>query len=96
MLSISSDGEHCTGLLAPLGAGSAVIIPEGGKFSASTFWQDAVKHGATFYTAVPTMHQVCRKPLHLNPNVFLDSRFFSCEPDLQPGSLRRFQTTGTP
>ncbi|BDA45528.1 probable 2-hydroxyacyl-CoA lyase at C-terminar half [Coccomyxa sp. Obi] len=46
------------GLLAPLLAGSAVILPAGGKFSAGTFWNDAVEFGATFYTAVPTMHQI--------------------------------------
>lgn len=46
------------GLLAPLAAGGAAIIPAGGKFSASTHWKDAVEHQATFYTAVPTMHQV--------------------------------------
>lgn len=54
------------GLLAPLAAGAAVIVPEEGRFSASTFWRDAVAHQATFYTAVPTMHQVrCRHPASL-------------------------------
>lgn len=58
---------HCpalcpAGLLAPLAAGGSVIIPEGGKFSAGHFWKDAVNYKATFYTAVPTIHQVpfCR------------------------------------
>ncbi|PRW45703.1 2-hydroxyacyl- lyase isoform A [Chlorella sorokiniana] len=46
------------GLLAPLAAGAAVILPAAGKFSAGTFWKDAVEHGMTFYTAVPTMHQI--------------------------------------
>ena len=45
------------GLLAPLAAGAAVILPAAGRFSAQTFWGDAVKYRATFYTAVPTMHQ---------------------------------------
>lgn len=50
----------CTtaGLLAPLAAGSAVILPSEGRFSAGTFWRDAVEHQTTFYTAVPTMHQI--------------------------------------
>ena len=39
-------------------AHSAVIIPAGGRFSAKTFWKDACQYKATFYTAVPTMHQV--------------------------------------
>ena len=47
------------GLLAPLAAGASVILPAAGRFSAQTFWADAVKYQATFYTAVPTMHQAC-------------------------------------
>ena len=46
------------GLLAPLAVGSAVIIPQEGRFAPGTFWRDAVKYRATFYTAVPTMHQI--------------------------------------
>ncbi|KAI8470710.1 MAG: hypothetical protein J3K34DRAFT_377006 [Monoraphidium minutum] len=46
------------GTFAPLAAGGAVILPAAGKFSASVFWRDCVEFGATFYTAVPTMHQV--------------------------------------
>lgn len=46
------------GLLAPFAAGSAVILPAEGRFAAGTFWRDAVQHKATFYTAVPTMHQI--------------------------------------
>ena len=39
-------------MLAPLAAGSAVILPVEGRFSAGTFWRDASEHGATFFTAV--------------------------------------------
>ena len=46
------------GLLAPLSAGAAVLLPSGGKFSAASFWIDAVAHKVTFYTAVPTIHQI--------------------------------------
>ena len=53
-----SGSAACAGLLAPLLAGAAVILPAGGRFSAKTFWRDAGDYGATFYTAVPTMHQV--------------------------------------
>ncbi|GAX79947.1 hypothetical protein CEUSTIGMA_g7386.t1 [Chlamydomonas eustigma] len=45
-------------LLSPLAAGSAIILPKEGKFSATVFWKDCCEHAATFYTAVPTMHQV--------------------------------------
>ena len=53
----------CAGLLAPFLAGAAVVIPAGGRFSAAAFWKDACKWGVTFYTAVPTIHQVCWAPL---------------------------------
>jgi acyl-CoA synthetase (AMP-forming)/AMP-acid ligase II len=46
------------GLLAPLAARATVVLPAAGRFAASTFWQDAVQYGATYYTAVPTMHQI--------------------------------------
>lgn len=46
------------GLLAPLAAGAAVYLPASGKFSASTFWADMARCQATWYTAVPTIHQI--------------------------------------
>jgi acyl-CoA synthetase (AMP-forming)/AMP-acid ligase II len=46
------------GLLAPLAAGAGIILPAAGRFAASSFWEDAVRYGMTFYTAVPTMHQI--------------------------------------
>lgn len=46
------------GLLAPLAAGAAVSFPAAGRFAASAFWSDVAESRATFYTAVPTMHQV--------------------------------------
>ena len=49
---------YTAGLLAPLAAGAAVILPKEGRFAAGTFWRDACEHRATFYTAVPTMHQI--------------------------------------
>ncbi len=44
------------GFLAPLHSGGAVILPS--RFSAGNFWSDFTKHGATWYTAVPTIHQI--------------------------------------
>ena len=46
------------GLLSPLASGAAVILPKEGKFAAGVFWKDCCEHGATFFTAGPTMHQV--------------------------------------
>jgi acyl-CoA synthetase (AMP-forming)/AMP-acid ligase II len=51
---------HVHGLLgatlSTLHSGGTTIIP--GRFSASTFWQQAQAHGATWYSAVPTIHQI--------------------------------------
>lgn len=46
------------GLLAPLMAGSSVILPSEGRFAAGSFWRDCCTYKATFFTAVPTMHQI--------------------------------------
>lgn len=46
------------GCLAPLAAGGTVVLPSAGKFSANDFWKDACEYRATFYTAVPTIHQI--------------------------------------
>src|SRR5207237_6265159 len=42
--------------LSTLHTGGAVVIPA--KFSASTFWQTAAKYDVTWYSAVPTIHQI--------------------------------------
>jgi acyl-CoA synthetase (AMP-forming)/AMP-acid ligase II len=42
--------------LATLATGGTVIVP--GKFSPLSFWRVARDHGATWYSAVPTMHQL--------------------------------------
>ncbi|MGH9277411.1 MAG: AMP-binding protein [Acidimicrobiales bacterium] len=47
-----------TGLLATLATGGTVTLPEVGRFSASRFWAEMVGAGATWYTAVPTIHQI--------------------------------------
>lgn len=46
------------GLLAPLAFAASVHLPRSGRFSASTFWRDISACGATWYTAVPTIHQI--------------------------------------
>ncbi|OBH59083.1 FadD7 family fatty acid--CoA ligase [Mycobacterium sp. E2479] len=45
-------------LLGTLVSGGAVLLPARGKFSAHTFWDDIEAVGATWYTAVPTIHQI--------------------------------------
>ena len=41
-------------VLATLSTGGTVLLP---RFRPSAFWADVAKHGATWYTAVPTIHQ---------------------------------------
>jgi acyl-CoA synthetase (AMP-forming)/AMP-acid ligase II len=63
----SADASHCVmplfhvhGLvastLATLASGGSVIAPR--RFSASTFWDESAAHGATWYSAVPTIHRI--------------------------------------
>jgi acyl-CoA synthetase (AMP-forming)/AMP-acid ligase II len=45
-------------LLSTLASGGAVLLPARGRFSAHTFWDDIDAVSATWYTAVPTIHQI--------------------------------------
>jgi acyl-CoA synthetase (AMP-forming)/AMP-acid ligase II len=45
-------------LLSTLASGGVVLLPARGRFSAHTFWEDIDVAGATWYTAVPTIHQI--------------------------------------
>ncbi|XP_038875716.1 oxalate--CoA ligase [Benincasa hispida] len=81
------------GLLSSLAAGAAVTLPAAGRFSASTFWADMVQYNATWYTAVPTIHQIIldrhsTKPEKVYPNL----RFIrSCSASLAPAILNRLE-----
>lgn len=46
------------GLLATLASGGAAYMPSGGRFSASKFWTEMAGIHATWYSAVPTIHQI--------------------------------------
>lgn len=45
-------------LLSTMGSGGHIVIPKDGKFSASSFWVDSAHYKITWFTAVPTIHQV--------------------------------------
>lgn len=81
------------GLLSSLGAGAAVTLPASGRFSASTFWLDMIKYNATWYTAVPTIHQIILER-HLSspePN-YPKLRFIrSCSASLAPSIMARLE-----
>ncbi|XP_009601805.1 probable CoA ligase CCL9 [Nicotiana tomentosiformis] len=81
------------GLLSSLGAGASVTLPSAGRFSASTFWPDMKKYNATWYTAVPTIHQILldrhlSKPEPDYPKL----RFIrSCSAALAPSVMARLE-----
>ncbi|CAM8950398.1 unnamed protein product [Rhodiola kirilowii] len=82
------------GLLSSLVAGGAVTLPAAGRFSATTFWSDMNKYKATWYTAVPTIHQIILDR-HLNnpePDEYPKLSFIrSCSASLAPSILARLE-----
>ncbi|KAL9240456.1 hypothetical protein vseg_014673 [Gypsophila vaccaria] len=81
------------GLLSSLGAGAAVTLPSAGRFSASTFWSDMKTYSATWYTAVPTIHQIILDRHHSKPeSKYPTLRFIrSCSASLAPTILSRLE-----
>ncbi|WCJ26249.1 Oxalate--CoA ligase [Euphorbia peplus] len=83
------------GLLSSLVSGAAVALPSAGRFSASTFWQDMFTYNATWYTAVPTIHQIILDRHVSKPEpVYPKLRFIrSCSASLAPSILERLEET---
>ncbi|KAK9724615.1 hypothetical protein RND81_05G086900 [Saponaria officinalis] len=81
------------GLLSSLGAGAAVTLPSAGRFSASSFWSDMKMYLATWYTAVPTIHQIILDRHHTKPeSEYPALRFIrSCSASLAPTILTRLE-----
>nr|AZG04463.1 putative oxalyl-CoA synthetase [Lathyrus sativus] len=81
------------GLLSSLGSGAAVVLPAAGRFSASTFWKDMIQYNATWYTAVPTIHQIILDRHLNNPEpAYPKLRFIrSCSASLAPVILGRLE-----
>ncbi|KAL8543972.1 hypothetical protein ACS0TY_004500 [Phlomoides rotata] len=81
------------GLLSSLGAGAAVTLPAAGRFSASTFWSDMNKYNATWYTAVPTIHQIILdRHLSKPESAYPKLRFIrSCSASLAPAIMDRLE-----
>lgn len=78
------------GFLAPLLSGGSVIVPS--KFSATEFWQDFNAHNATWYTAVPTIHQILLKNPPPSPKPSI--RFIrSCSSPLSPKTFHELEKT---
>ncbi|KAG8390317.1 hypothetical protein BUALT_Bualt01G0071000 [Buddleja alternifolia] len=81
------------GLLSSLGAGASVVLPAAGRFSASSFWSDMNKCNATWYTAVPTIHQIILDRHLSSPEpVYPKLRFIrSCSASLAPAMIARLE-----
>mmetsp|Transcript_8438 Transcript_8438/g.15270 ORF Transcript_8438/g.15270 Transcript_8438/m.15270 type:complete len:537 (-) Transcript_8438:1745-3355(-) len=89
---------HVHGLIAAalstLASGGCVVIPPNGRFSASNFWPIVMRFNVTWYTAVPTIHQVLLSraekeyPKDSKPNL----RFIrSCSSSLAPAVLSKLE-----
>ncbi|ERM95094.1 oxalate--CoA ligase [Amborella trichopoda] len=85
-------GLMCS-LLGSLIAGGSVILPALGRFSASTFWVDMKSYGGTWYTAVPTIHQILLdRHLAAPEPVYPKLRFMrSCSAALAPIVFARLE-----
>ncbi|KAL5814138.1 hypothetical protein ACOSQ4_024779 [Xanthoceras sorbifolium] len=81
------------GLLSSLATGAAVTLPAAGRFSASTFWSDMLSYNATWYTAVPTIHQiVLDRHLSKPEPVYPKLRFIrSCSASLAPSIMSQLE-----
>jgi acyl-CoA synthetase (AMP-forming)/AMP-acid ligase II len=76
--------------LASLASGGTVIIPP--RFSASQFWMSFRKHGATWYSAVPTIHEILLERAEGDGAPDHGPRFIrSCSATLAPGLLRNLE-----
>jgi acyl-CoA synthetase (AMP-forming)/AMP-acid ligase II len=81
-------------LLSTLASGGTVLLPARGRFSAHTFDDDLHAAHATWFTAVPTIHQILlgRKDADAEPG-WVPLRFIrSCSAALNPDTAEALQT----
>jgi len=79
--------------LSSLAAGGVVVVPAGGVFSARVFWSDVKAHACTWYTAVPTIHQILlARVAESKDHEGVPLRFIrSCSASLAPVVLERLE-----
>jgi oxalate---CoA ligase len=76
--------------LSTLASGGSVILPP--RFSASDFWKLFREHHATWYTAVPTIHQVLLERADSDEAPHRGPRFIrSCSAPLAPTVLTKLE-----
>ncbi len=80
-------------LLSTLASGGTVLIPAGGRFSAHTFDDDLHAAAATWFTAVPTIHQILLSRNHTDAQRGGLRFLRSCSAALNPQTAEALQTT---
>jgi acyl-CoA synthetase (AMP-forming)/AMP-acid ligase II len=85
---------HVHGLLgstmATLLSGGTVVVPT--KFNALSFWRTVRENGVTWYSGVPTMHQLLLARAHHKPAEAVSLRFIrSCSAPLSPDLIRKIE-----
>ena len=82
--------------LSTLRSGGTLIIPP--KFSAHSFWEHAIKHRATWFSAVPTIHHILLELSDKeNPPKGLMRFIRSCSSALAPATMHRMEESfGSP
>jgi len=80
-------------LLSTLASGGTVLVPAGGRFSAHTFDDDLRAASATWFTAVPTIHQILlgRKDTDAEPERARLRFIRSCSAALNPDTAEALQ-----
>jgi acyl-CoA synthetase (AMP-forming)/AMP-acid ligase II len=85
---------HVHGLMASLMAtllsGGTVVVPT--RFNALSFWRTVREHGVTWYSGVPTMHQLLLARAHEKPEEAATLRFIrSCSAPLSPSLIHKIE-----
>ncbi|MBV9480947.1 MAG: AMP-binding protein [Acidobacteria bacterium] len=85
---------HVHGLIASVMAtllsGGAVVVPS--KFNALSFWRTVKEHRVTWYSGVPTMHQLLLARTHHKPPEAARLRFIrSCSAPLSPELVHKVE-----
>ncbi|MGA8764121.1 MAG: acyl--CoA ligase [Candidatus Sulfotelmatobacter sp.] len=85
---------HIHGLIgstmATLLSGGTVVVPA--KFNALTFWRTVREHRVTWYSGVPTMHQLLLARTHQKPAESASLRFIrSCSAPFSPGLIHKIE-----
>jgi acyl-CoA synthetase (AMP-forming)/AMP-acid ligase II len=85
---------HVHGLIASVMAtllsGGTVVVPT--KFNALSFWRTVREHHVTWYSGVPTMHQLLVARTHQKPADAATLRFIrSCSAPLSPSLIHKIE-----